>query len=265
MTILLRYLRLYAACLRFSCAKALQFRFDFLFRILMDVIYYAVNLLFFQIVLLHTHAIAGWAEPQLMIFVAFFLVVDAINMTVTSNNIWWLPQYINKGELDYYLIRPASSFFLLTLREFSLNSLVNLMLALGILGWAIGRYPESWSVMQWIGLAVLLINASGLFFLLQLIAVLPTFWTHSPKGFSPIFWMLTRFQERPDRIYVGPLRIVLTTILPFCLVSSFPIRLLLEPWDWSIAINLLLGSIGIWAFTLWLWNRGLANYTSASS
>lgn len=259
------YLALYAACIRFSFSKALMFRVDFFFRILMDCWYYAVNLLFFQVMLLHTPAIAGWTEPQMMIFVAFYLVVDAVNMVVFSNNLWALPQIINKGELDYCLIRPVSAFFLVTLRDFAWNSIVNLAMALGILGWAVARYPAPWTLAQSALLLMLLLNASLLFFLLQFLAVLPTFWNHSARGMTPIFWMLTKFQERPDRIYAGPLRIVLTTILPLSIVSSFPARLLLDGWNWPIFVHIIVVSAGLWGVTLWLWRRSLRAYTSASS
>ena len=39
-----RYLRLYAYFLRFSFSRALEFRVDFFFRVIMDTAFYAVNL-----------------------------------------------------------------------------------------------------------------------------------------------------------------------------------------------------------------------------
>lgn len=97
----------------------------------MDLIYYIVNILFFKVIYLHTPMLAGWSEEQMMVFVALYLLVDAINMTFISSNMWWLPQHINRGALDYYLIRPVSPLFFLSLREFSANSFLNLLIAAG--------------------------------------------------------------------------------------------------------------------------------------
>jgi rhomboid protease GluP len=47
-----RYLTLYLYFLRFSFSRALEFRVDFLFRVVMDVVYYAVNIAFFMATLL---------------------------------------------------------------------------------------------------------------------------------------------------------------------------------------------------------------------
>jgi ABC-2 type transport system permease protein len=124
-----RYLRLYLFFLQFSFSKALEFRIDFFFRIAMDIMYYFVNIALFKILLLHTPLIAGWNEEQMMVFVGCYLLVDAFHMTVFSSNMWWLPYYINRGELDYYLIRPVSPLFFLSLREFSANSFINLIIA----------------------------------------------------------------------------------------------------------------------------------------
>ena len=127
---MMRYLRLYLFFLQFSFSKAMEFRLDFFFRIAMDVIYYIVNIALFKVLLLHTPIIAGWNEEQMMVFVACYLLVDAVNMTIFSTNMWWLPFYINRGDLDYYLIRPVSPLFFLSLREFSANSFVNLIIAM---------------------------------------------------------------------------------------------------------------------------------------
>jgi ABC-2 type transport system permease protein len=108
----------------------------------MDTVFYAVNLVGLRLIFEHTKVLAGWDFSQACLFLAMFLVVDGIFMTVFSANMWLLPIAINKGELDYYLLRPASSLFFLGLREFSSSSLINLACAIGILAWAIGQQAD---------------------------------------------------------------------------------------------------------------------------
>ncbi len=90
-----RYLRLFSYFVRFSVSRSLEFRFDFFFRVAMDLLYYVVNLLFYKVLFLNTNFIAGWTTQQMYIFVAAFCVVDAIQMTLFANNLWWFPQLIN--------------------------------------------------------------------------------------------------------------------------------------------------------------------------
>src|SRR6185503_921918 len=118
----IRYLRLYGYFLRFSFSRALEFRFDFFFRIGMDTLWYAHHLAFFWILYRHTTLLGGWTLDQMYIFAGGVFLMDGIQMTMTANNTWMLPILVNKGDVDYYLMRPVSSLFFLSLRDFAANS-----------------------------------------------------------------------------------------------------------------------------------------------
>lgn len=260
-----RYLRLYLFFLQFSFSKALEFRIDFFFRIAMDIMYYIVNIALFKILLIHTPFIAGWNEKQMMIFVGSYLLVDAINMTIFSTNMWWLPFYINRGELDYYLIRPVSPLFFLSLREFSANSFVNLMIAALFFFYSLFSYSQGWDLLSLLGLFLLLINGSLVYYCIQMLMILPVFWTQSARGFIDLFYTLGLAMERPDRIFKGWLRVLFTTLLPFGLIASFPARIFIEGFDIYTVTHLAVVSALLWIIVLFVWNRGLKNYSSASS
>lgn len=260
-----RYLRLYLHFLRFSFSKALEFRMDFTFRIIMDIIYYAVNILFFKVIYLHTPMLAGWTEAQMMIFISSYILVDAICMTVFSSNMWWLPHYINKGELDYHLIRPVSPLFFLSLKEFSANSFMNLIIAVGIFIYSLVNYPYDYSWYQVLLLIGLILNGALIYYCCQMMMILPVFWTQSAKGFMDLFFSMSLAMERPDRIYKGWLRYVFTIILPFSLIASFPARLFIEKFDWQTFAHLVAVSMVLWTVMLLVWKKGLKTYSSASS
>lgn len=260
-----RYFRLYLHFLRFSFSKAMEFRLDFSFRIIMDIIYYIVNILFFKVIYLHTPLLAGWTEEQMMIFVASYILVDAVSMTVFSSNMWWLPFHINKGELDYHLIRPVSPLFFLSLKEFSANSFMNLLIAIGIFAYSLLSYSKGFTVSEVILLLLLLLNGTLIYYCCQMLMILPVFWTQSSKGFMDLFFSMGIAMERPDRIFKGWLRVAFTVFLPFALIASFPVRLFLEKFDWPTFLHLASVSVGLWIVMLFIWRRGLRVYSSASS
>ena len=262
---MIRYLRLYLHFIRFSASKAMEFRFDFFFRVFMDLGYYGAGLGFFHLLYAHTDAIAGWDIHQMRVFVAAYILVDALNMTLFSNNLWWMPFYVNKGDLDYYLVRPVSSLFFLSLREFAFNSFLNLVCATGIAIWALHAYPEPLGVARIAAFLALVFAGTLLYYCVHLMLILPMFWTHSGQTLHSLFYNLSRFMERPDRIFKGWIRPLLTVVLPFGLMASFPARLLLEPFNpWILAH--FLGVLALFfALIGWLWSRGLRAYASASS
>lgn len=260
-----RYLRLYACFVRFSMTRAMEFRFDFFFRIVMDLIFYVVQIAFFEILFLHSPTIGDWTRDQVILFVSGCLVVDALNMTVFSNNLWWMPIFINRGDLDYYLVRPVSTLFFVSLRDFATNSFINLLMTFGILAWAIHRYPEPLGAGKVALFCALIVAGTILNFLTHVCFLMSAFWTHTGQGAHSVFWSLNKMYERPDRIYTGWFRRVVVTILPFGLMASFPTRMLIDPFDPSVLAHFVAVLVGFAFFTRWLWGRGLRVYASASS
>lgn len=261
----MRYLKLYLHFLRFSFSKAMEFRVDFFFRVIMDIIFYGIQFLFFSIIYQHTNILAGWDFSQMKIFIAGYIFIDALNMTVFANNCWWLPIYINRGDLDYYLTKPVSSLFFLSLREFAANSFLNLIIAIALLCWSLATYPLDLSFLKIFGFIILLINGTILYFLINLIFLLSVFWTQSPRGFGDVFFAVSHTMERPDRIFKGFVRILFTYILPFSLMASYPARILFEDFSFNLVFTISIVTVLIYLLVLFIWNRGLKNYSSASS
>jgi ABC-2 type transport system permease protein len=261
----IRYLKLYLKFIEFSFGRAMEFRLDFYFRILMDLIYYVVSFSFFKILFLHTPDVGGWTEPQVMVFIGSFIVIDAIQMTVFANNTWMLPLLINKGDLDYYLVRPISSFFMVNFREFAANSFFNLLMAGSFLGWALWSYPGELGFGRILLFLVLILNGSLLFQLVRLLFILPVFWTHSGRGLDSLYWSIEKFMERPHGIYKGFVRIFLLTVLPFSVMASLPTEVLFVENPWPTTL-ICFSVSGIFLFLLlWIWQFALSNYSSASS
>lgn len=260
-----KYLRLYSHFLRFSISKGLEYRADFWFRIIMDMTYYGMMIAFYEVLFRNTTVLGGWAEPQMIFFIGGAIVIDAMQMTFLANNVWAIPQLINKGDLDYYLVRPVSPLFFVSFRDVSASSAVNLAMAWGILGYGLWNLPGP---VPWDRLPlflVLILNGFFLFYCVRLLAALPVFWTHSSTGFEMLFHSATHFIEKPHRIFKGAARFVLTFILPFSLMASVPAAVFLEGVTFTTLATLFGVSLLLFRVILAIWRLGLRSYSSASS
>ncbi len=260
-----RYVRLYLYFLRFSFSKALQFRLDFFFRIVMDAIWYGVNLAFFGVLFAHTKALGGWTWDQMLVFAGGVFVSDGVHMTVFSNNMWWLPFYVNRGDLDYYLVRPVSSLFMLSLREFAANSFLNLLMAIAIFAAVLLRYPEPTGVARLLLYVALLLVGVVLKYTLQMFFLIPVFWLHTSNGLRELFYSFERVASRPYGIFSGFVGRMLTSILPFALIVSWPTRALFEGFSWALVGQMLGVTAASFLLMRGFWRLGLRAYTSASS
>jgi ABC-2 type transport system permease protein len=260
-----RYLVLYAYFLRFSFSRAMEFRLDFFFRVVMDTVFYIAQIVFFLVLFQHTNLLGEWTLDQMLIFTAAFLMADALNMTFVSNNMWWFPILVNKGDLDYYLVRPVSSLFFLMLRDFAANSFMNLVMAAGILAWALLRYTEPLGTGPVLLFLAALIIGNVIFAFITMLFLIPVFWMHSSQGLRELLYQTHGFMGRPHQIFHGWVRRVITSVLPMALIASWPTHVLLEGGSlWRFGYMLLVMTL-LWAFVVWFWKRGLRAYVSASS
>ncbi|MFT7670642.1 MAG: ABC-2 type transport system permease protein [Planctomycetota bacterium] len=260
-----RYLRLYISFVRFSFSKAMEFRVDFFFRIVMDFCFYGTQLAFFTVIYGQTQELGGWDLSQALVFISGFFLVDALHMTLFANNMWMLPLLVNKGDLDYYLLRPVSSLFFLSVREFAANSFLNAVIAAGIFVWALGQCSSPVSFGQCALYLALILNGVFLYYILQICFLIPVFWLHSARGLGEIFFSFAKYGERPERIYTGFMRRAMVSILPFSLVASRPAMMLFEGFSWTGVGYIFFVTACGFAFLLWFWNRALRSYSSASS
>lgn len=246
--------------------KALVFRFDFSFRILMDIVFYIIQILFFKIIYLHTTTIGGLNESQMMIFIGSYLLLDSIIMAVFANCFWWLPTQINKGDLDYYLLRPVSSLFFLTLRDFSTNSLVNVFIGIAFLAYSFNQYTHPISHLDLFCYFLFLFNGIIIYYFIRLFFVISAFWLQSPRGLDDVFWGLENVIRRPDHIFQGHfIHRIFTSILPLSLIVSYPCRFLFEGFQWKLILHILIVTILLIVGFRMTWKKGLRSYASASS
>lgn len=260
-----RYARMYWALCRFSLSRTLEFRLDLFFRVLMDLVYYSVTIAFFKVIYSITPNLGGWREDQVLLFISIALIIDGLYMCFISRNIWEIPTLINKGELDYHLVRPAYSLFFPLFKTCEFSSLINTVAGFGYFFYTLGQYQGAVSAANLLLCALLVCIGFVIYVALRLFSVLPVFWTHSTFGFNMLFEALASTMERPEVIFRGISHLILVTVLPFLLISSFPARAVfgdIGALDIAQAVAVLLLMVTAVAF---IWERGVRNYSSASS
>jgi ABC-2 type transport system permease protein len=231
----------------------------------MDVSYYVIQIAFFEVIYLHTPFLGDWNRDQIFVFLGAVFVVDSLKMTIFANNTWWFPIFVNKGDLDFYLIRPVSTLFFLTLRDFAANSFVNVLIAFGIFSYALSIFPEPLASYEIALFLLMLFSGVILLFSIHMIFLIPVFWLHSSHGLQELFWSLEQYAERPHDIFQGWLKRILITVFPIAMAISYPTKLLFEG-------RLIEGFPVVFGITgasflvmLMFWRLGLRSYSSASS
>lgn len=258
-----RYLRIYLNFLRFAASRALQFRSELLFRVIMDIIFYGVFLGFYEILYSHTATIGQWNREQAMIFISGFLVVDALQMTFFAD-LYHAFQYLYRGGgLDHYLTKPISSWFFVGFRHINMGSLINVVLAVSILVWSFHHYPVSLSWQAYLIYGMMLVCACFLYFLVIFALLMSIFWTESTDGAVSIYFECINFATRPHHIFTGVVKGILLSVVPFSVFASIPAQALFDDVGWFSVLHMALVVLAFLLLNRFLWQRGLRRYASA--
>ncbi len=263
-----KYIEIYKGFFKASLVADLEFRFNFFLLICAEFVWYASQLVIYQVLYRHTKLIGGWDQKQMQVFMFLALFVDSIYMILWDSNFSKFNDDVRKGQLDLLLTKPVNSMFMTSSQKISISHIPCFFVTFSGLLWSLNQLPEfSWIKILWLlimipsGLSVIFCGR----FALNSTALLFT----RADFLQYVWYSLFRLGLRPDGIYSslmnGALRKILIFILPFAMIASIPTRFLLDAFNPGLLIwALIMPSILIY-LTNKYWKYCLKNYTSASS
>jgi ABC-2 type transport system permease protein len=257
------YLSVYKEFVATSTSQAMSFRTSFVLMIVMDIFFFLSALLTVDFIYDHVAEIGSWRREELMFFITFMLNVDHLHMILLSHGFWRFSDDLKSGDLDYTLLRPLSSIFIVFFRYFKPSSIFNSILttsALIYFGSKLG-----FGLWQWCVLPFLIILAFILLALLEFIISCAMFWLVEGLGINFLRMQMQSVSRWPDFIYSYYTRKVLTFVLPVLLIGSGPVHFILDPSQWYWIVVMFIAVITCYYVLHFIWNKGLNHYDSASS
>lgn len=261
-----RYATIYVAMWKNSVVREMQFKVNFLLWIVVEMFWFALQLTFVGVLYLHTDSIASWSKWEVVLLFGVSHFIQQIFTALFLSNVMQLSELIRTGRLDFLLLLPANSRFLISCRQVDLGGFVNAASALVVMGYALWRLELIPTPLQ-IG-CFLLLAAVGVLIHYSLILMLSSisFWAVRAQGIVWGYYNLFNIARLPDAAFRGAFKAFFTFALPMLLVSNVPAKLLASKLDspWELA---LLGCMGVAALGVSeaVWRMSVRRYTSASS
>lgn len=260
-----RYLRLWLSFLKASAMADFEYRMNISVRIFGEVVWYVTQLSVFEVLYTHAPSISGWDVNAMRVFMGTLFLVDNLYMLLFHENMDTLSSLVKKGDLDLYLVKPVSSQFMVSMRKVSVAYVINLMLIIGYLTWAIPRLGHpigGWQMLSYGVLVVCgLMSYYGLRFLFGTLVIV----LQDAGNVQFVWHQLFRLATRPDPIYPSSLRMIVMAVFPVAFMASVPSRVLVEGIDPTLMVAApLLGAFLI-LLSHFCWERALRSYASASS
>jgi ABC-2 type transport system permease protein len=200
----------------------------------------------------HTTTMNGWTLPEMIVLLGvYYLIQGGVNL-VFSPSFERLMEHVRVGTLDFHLLKPVNTQFLVSTRHLRVVRAADLVLGLVVVIVGLLQVGEQ------IGVAQSLLFALSLFFGVMLVYSLLL-------GLVAIFWAFTEAGRFPVDVYPLWLRVSLSTIVPIGIAVTAPANAIAGRMD-AVGVALLgAGTVVAVGVASALWRRGLRSYTGASA
>ena len=261
-----RYLSIYAALWKNSVAREMGFKGNFLLWIVVELLWFGLQLSFIGVLYLHTEHIGTWTKWQVVMLIGASHFIQQIFQAFFLINCTNLSELVRSGKLDFLLLLPVNTRFVVSLRQVDLGAFVNAGSAVALMAYAARQLHLAPSVTQVLGFLGLCIAGVAIHYSLMFLLASISFWTVRAQGIVWGYYNLFNIARMPDEAFRGLFKIVFTFAIPMLLVSNVPVRLLADKLASPRPILLLLGmSVVCFCVSEWGWRTSVRRYTSASS
>src|SRR6476619_3857125 len=130
------YLLVFGTFARNSLVREMTFRTNFIIECVSSLSWVAMNLGFYVLIFQFTDEIGhgtGWGKYQFFLFLATSLFINSLVQALFMPNAEEFSELIRTGGLDFALLKPIDTQFLISLQKVDWSALSNFGFALGLL------------------------------------------------------------------------------------------------------------------------------------
>jgi ABC-2 type transport system permease protein len=258
-------LRLLSAFLKVNIQMSLAYRADTVVNILLNLMWLGWELLSLSIIFSNTDTIGGWDFGELIALLGVFRLVHTLMIALIWPNTEKFNQSIRDGSMDYTLLQPINSMFLVTFSRITVWRAWDLVLAAILIVIGINMSGGTTAPLQILTFILLTISGAVIIYSLWIVLIALTFWFTKFDNNVTILQALLDAGRYPVTVYPVWLRILVTFIIPIAVATTVPLQGLRG--DLTLSRVLMFVAIGAASFFIasQVWKRGLKQYSGASS
>lgn len=273
------YLRVFLTFVRNSLVRDMMFPANFIIESISSIGWVAMNLALYILIFNYTDSLGGsggagsWSKYQFFVFLATSLLINNMVQMFFMPNAEEFSELIRTGNLDFALLKPIDTQFLVSLNKVDWSAAANVVLGLALLAYAVPRLDGfTPSLAAFVLYPIYVVLGILIMYSIMIGLAATSVWLGRNQSLYDFWFYIMNFARYPLEIYHGPagnwLRYTLTFILPVLVVVNVPARLLAKPLEaqyaWLAAFGIL-ATVASLVASRWIFQRALLSYRSASS
>jgi len=259
------FLRLISTFIKVNLQMSLAYRSEAVSEILLDLIWLAWELLSLQIIFSNTVSLGGWGMGELIALLGVLMTVNTFMSALIWPNTEKFNASVRDGSLDYMLLQPVNSMFLVSFSRITVWRLADLVIAIVLIVVGVNMAGEITTPLNILMFTLLTISGSLVIYSLWIVLIAFTFWFTKFDNNVTILQALTDTGRYPVTVYPWWLRVIVTYIVPIGLATTVPVQALRgELTGWNVLVFLGVSAIAFFIASR-VWKVGVKRYSGASS
>ena len=225
----------------------------------------------------------GWHENEFFVFLGSVWIVNSLLQTFFMANADEFSELIRTGNLDFVLLKPIDTQFLISFPRVKWGQIPNGLLGVFLIIYSLNQMAAdtdktlSLSVGNVLLFLFFIGCGAAIMYSVMISLASTSIWLGRNQNLYDFWFYITNFYRYPMEIYqrsgIGmALWGTFTFVIPILVVSNVPARVLAQPlgpnwttWDWGLAGFTVLATMASLIFSRWVFRRALGSYRSASS
>ena len=260
-----KYIKIYSLFLYTSVATELEYKanviIDFVTAILSLIGSIFLLTIFFQ----NIETIGGWTFEQALIIQGIYTILNGITNTWFNPNLTEIVKYIREGTLDFVLLKPIDSQFLISLKKIAPSGFLEIILGFILLGYCVVINQININLeFLFLCITTLFCSIVILYSLWFLIST-TTIWFVKTWNATEVLRSFLYIGRFPLNSFSFSLRIFFSIFIPIAFITTIPSEVFLGLAQiWEILLEILVSFI-FFIVSRRFWLFALKYYTSASS
>jgi ABC-2 type transport system permease protein len=262
-----RYLEIYGIMLRNSLIREMSFKANFLLWMLVEVLWFCGQIVFFSIIFGNVDQIGDWSKWEVVLLVGTHQIIAQLFQAFFFTNVSNIPELVRTGKLDTLLALPIDSQFAVSSKQFGLDSVINALLGGLVVVVSLVNLQIAPSVGTVLLYLVALCFGVAIHYAIMLALAAVSFWIVRAQGLVYGYFNFLQIGRYPDAIFPPMFSFIFSWIVPVIIVANIPARLLIKPLEqpvWLMFHMVAAGSAALLMSRVF-WRFALRRYSSASS
>lgn len=260
------YICIYGAFFNYSLMREMSFKANFLLWLFVELLWFALQLGFNGVLYLHTDCIGTWTKWEVVMLIGTSHFVQQLFQAFFLVNCSQLSNLVHTGTLDFMLLFPKNTRFLVSFRQVDVGGFVSAVSGLTVVIYAACQLhlrPSWWQIVAYLAACFMgVVVHYSLMFLMGTIS----FWTVRANGLIMAYYNLFSVARLPDVVLKKSYKTIYVIALPMLLVSNVPVKAVTNRLNSPFELCLLaVLALGCFFASQLVWRKALRAYSSASS